>query len=118
MELNRVEDVGVRRRAELRGLKALARSQIHIGVWTMRLFAVSYLLLSFASLFAGDARAFSKFSLFFSLLGLASLRFERGSRSEAIGMGLLFIAGFVQSLQVRQGNLTGILIGAAGAIGI
>lgn len=82
--------LATRRRAELRGLEAEGRSQVNVGVWTMRLFAVSNCLTGIVGLFQGDIRSSATGFIVGSGLITASLRLERGKRAEVVVIGAMF----------------------------
>lgn len=110
--------VATRRRAELRGLKAEARSKINVGVWTMRLYATNFALLHIIALVSGELRTASTFGVLMSLFIISSLRFERGSRTEAIGLGILFVSSFALTALAGTLSLIELAVGAAAALGI
>ena len=110
--------VAMRRRAELRGLEAEARSKINIGVWTTRLYATNYALLHIAALVVGDIRAASSAGVLMSVFALSSMRFERGNRTEAIGLGILFVSSLALTSLAEKPSVTAIALSAAAALGI
>ena len=106
-----------RKRAELRGLEATARSKINIGVWTARLFGASNLLAAIAALSIGDIKLVATSLIIGSGLLLMSHRIARGHRVEPAVMAGLFMLATVLSPFIADRAVTMTLINLAGAIG-
>src|SRR5262245_52217041 len=109
---------GVRRRAELRGLEALARSRVNVGVWTARLLATSGAMSAVSALVNGQWRSGFGLGLWAVGLAVSSVRIERGVRTDAWVLLLLFLLGAVGSLAVRGAHPFEIGIAFAALIGI
>lgn len=110
------------RRAELRGREAVARSRLMGGVWAARLFASLCGLDAVSSLFGfgGPALdAFIGFGVSAAIFGFASVRLEKGSRTDAIILLGLFILLTLGMMVARESSIVGIvvMIVGVGALG-
>ena len=111
--------LSLRRRAELRGLEALAQSRVNIGVWTARLLGSLGILNGVISLGFGVGLGVALGWLVWGAgIHLSANRMARGSRLDAWILLGLFLLGDVAYFASGRGDVLALVIAIATLVGL
>lgn len=111
--------LSLRRRAELRGLEALAQSRVNVGVWTARLLGSLGIFNGVLSALFGLGAAYSIGWLLWGIgIHASAYRMQRGSRIDPWVLIGLLVIGDIAHIASGRADAIALLVAGAALVGL